>query len=335
MSDLYDTDEWAAFANAVRANPADDLPRLVAADWLDEHGAGDRAEYIRVQCELARSSVCLTCSGRRWYEITDMESDDCIVCTAALRRRLTELATDGGYGWWGSPHTGTVANNPAVVRGVVDGAELDATRGFVGDVHCSWRWWLAHGPALLRREPVAVVRLTDVPRVGVSVRIGPGHPASYGLVGPGVPEGVAVESVDRLTSREAAAKLLHAAWGEAWGVRFELPPEMEPVNLTARRMPFPVRVAPEMVGVLDRFTPPADPPPPLYGVAEWSRRADATPPPVPEADIADGVMPFTLTISGLWPEPPSADDVLDALGRYAGFTPDIVTEDDPPADPEE
>jgi uncharacterized protein (TIGR02996 family) len=41
------------FVQEVRANPHDDAPRLVFADWLEE--AGDRqAELIRVQVELAR-----------------------------------------------------------------------------------------------------------------------------------------------------------------------------------------------------------------------------------------------------------------------------------------
>src|SRR6476620_2551512 len=42
-----------AFLRAIIANPDDDLPRLVYADWLDEHGEPERAEFIRVQCELA------------------------------------------------------------------------------------------------------------------------------------------------------------------------------------------------------------------------------------------------------------------------------------------
>jgi uncharacterized protein (TIGR02996 family) len=37
---------------AVAAAPADDTPRLVYADWLDEHGQPDRAELIRVECRL-------------------------------------------------------------------------------------------------------------------------------------------------------------------------------------------------------------------------------------------------------------------------------------------
>ncbi|HVK11359.1 MAG TPA: TIGR02996 domain-containing protein [Gemmataceae bacterium] len=42
------------FLATIRAAPDDDAPRLVYADWLDEHGDGARAEFIRVQCELAR-----------------------------------------------------------------------------------------------------------------------------------------------------------------------------------------------------------------------------------------------------------------------------------------
>jgi uncharacterized protein (TIGR02996 family) len=50
------TEAEALFA-AICDSPADDLPRLVYADWLDEHGASDYAEFIRVQCELARVPI--------------------------------------------------------------------------------------------------------------------------------------------------------------------------------------------------------------------------------------------------------------------------------------
>src|SRR5262245_51579788 len=43
-----------ALYQAILAHPDDDTPRLVYADWLDEHGDHDRAEFIRVQCRLAR-----------------------------------------------------------------------------------------------------------------------------------------------------------------------------------------------------------------------------------------------------------------------------------------
>src|SRR5688500_5164372 len=45
-----------AFLRTIVANPDDDAPRLVYADWLDETEVpanADRAEFIRLQCRLA------------------------------------------------------------------------------------------------------------------------------------------------------------------------------------------------------------------------------------------------------------------------------------------
>ena len=42
-----------ALLSAIIADPDDDRPRLVYADWLEEHGQRDRARLIRVQIELA------------------------------------------------------------------------------------------------------------------------------------------------------------------------------------------------------------------------------------------------------------------------------------------
>jgi uncharacterized protein (TIGR02996 family) len=41
------------FLQSILANPDDDTPRLVYADWLDEHGESARAEFIRTQIALA------------------------------------------------------------------------------------------------------------------------------------------------------------------------------------------------------------------------------------------------------------------------------------------
>jgi uncharacterized protein (TIGR02996 family) len=43
------TDEDALLA-AILAHPDEDTPRLIYADWLDEHGHPERAEFIRLQC---------------------------------------------------------------------------------------------------------------------------------------------------------------------------------------------------------------------------------------------------------------------------------------------
>src|SRR5262245_11285594 len=39
---------------AIAERPADDFPRQVYADWLDDQGRGERAELIRLQLALAR-----------------------------------------------------------------------------------------------------------------------------------------------------------------------------------------------------------------------------------------------------------------------------------------
>ena len=66
---LRDPEEIALIRSVV-ANPDDDTPRLVYADWLDEHGQSDRARLIRVQCTLvnlqAEEKELIEKYGREW-----------------------------------------------------------------------------------------------------------------------------------------------------------------------------------------------------------------------------------------------------------------------------
>lgn len=51
------TDTRSQLLREIAASPDDDTLRLAFADWLDEHGDpadADRAEFVRVQCELER-----------------------------------------------------------------------------------------------------------------------------------------------------------------------------------------------------------------------------------------------------------------------------------------
>ena len=47
-------DDHEALWRTIVAHPEDDLPRLVYADWIEEHGETDRAGFIRDQIEFAR-----------------------------------------------------------------------------------------------------------------------------------------------------------------------------------------------------------------------------------------------------------------------------------------
>jgi uncharacterized protein (TIGR02996 family) len=50
------TSDGDALFRAICEQPWEDTPRLVYADWLEEHGDALRAEFIRVQIELARET---------------------------------------------------------------------------------------------------------------------------------------------------------------------------------------------------------------------------------------------------------------------------------------
>src|SRR5260221_631255 len=69
----------ATFLAAILAAPDDDGPRLVYADWLEEHGDTERSEFIRVQIELAHTPVEEGRAGilrRREAELLRQHRDD-------------------------------------------------------------------------------------------------------------------------------------------------------------------------------------------------------------------------------------------------------------------
>jgi uncharacterized protein (TIGR02996 family) len=83
----------AGLLDAIREDQDSDTPRLVYADWLDDHGEVERAEFIRLQCELARlpaeaperrqkynrASVLLEQHRPSWFGALDKEFTDCVV----------------------------------------------------------------------------------------------------------------------------------------------------------------------------------------------------------------------------------------------------------------
>jgi uncharacterized protein (TIGR02996 family) len=56
------------FVRTITENPEDDAVRLIYADFLEEHGQPERAEFIRVQCALARGG-----NGPRRIELMERE----------------------------------------------------------------------------------------------------------------------------------------------------------------------------------------------------------------------------------------------------------------------
>ena len=145
--------DWPAFLNAIVAEPEDDTPRLVAADFLEENGDPGRAAFIRVQIALARLEAS---DLRRSPEADELRKKE----RAFLGPRSETLLL------WGMDACPELVRVPAgrsasAFAGMhPEGAEyLTWRRGFVDSVRCPAAEWLRHGVAVRERNPVRWVAL--------------------------------------------------------------------------------------------------------------------------------------------------------------------------------
>jgi uncharacterized protein (TIGR02996 family) len=146
--------DWPAFLAAIIAEPHDDTPRLVAADFLEEHGEADRAAFIRVQVELAR------------LEASNLaDSPDAVALRARERAFLGPKYEKRLF--WALDACPELVHIPLdrpgspLARVHVEGAErLTWRRGFVAMVRCPAAEWLRHGVAVRKRQPIECVTLT-------------------------------------------------------------------------------------------------------------------------------------------------------------------------------
>jgi uncharacterized protein (TIGR02996 family) len=115
--------DHAAFLAAIREAPEDDAPRLVYADWLDESGAPERAELIRLQCQAARP----TADGSEgfafhfsWAHLAKFSLERFAPDLAArVEARLRSADLGDANDWFGP---------------VANGVRVMASRGFPGSV---------------------------------------------------------------------------------------------------------------------------------------------------------------------------------------------------------
>jgi uncharacterized protein (TIGR02996 family) len=162
----------AAFVEDVCRHPGDDAPRLILADWLDEHGEGERAELIRVQCELARTvrapaGLSDGFAATRWREHReDLRRRERELLQARWWARLTGAAPPGVRYWQSSVAHGWALPMPTGDGGGgLIGAEVEFRRGFVEEVTLPAEAFLTHAAALFRAAPVRRVTLSDMDAV--------------------------------------------------------------------------------------------------------------------------------------------------------------------------
>jgi uncharacterized protein (TIGR02996 family) len=143
---------------AILAKPEDDLPRLVYADFLDErNGSGDaeRAEFIRVQVELAK------CRGNNSDSEATSLSLAGILRHSGLKRREERLSRALTRAWYAEfGESSAVTANQAYFKAAMRTAYL-FRRGFVASVRCDLVSWLSIGPSVVTAHPVEDVLITD------------------------------------------------------------------------------------------------------------------------------------------------------------------------------
>lgn len=122
-----DTEE--VFLKAVIADPDDDAPRLIFADWLDEQGQGERAEFIKLQVELALGGGECRCTP-----MSELIWGPCSGCRRL--KRETELRDIGINGFL------TAQTHPL---GLPSGVEVIWHRGFIEEINdIPAEDWLRH-----------------------------------------------------------------------------------------------------------------------------------------------------------------------------------------------
>jgi uncharacterized protein (TIGR02996 family) len=160
--------EYKALVAEIASRPDDDLPRLVAADWIEERGDGQRAAFIRTQVEL-RDYKALGCfSGERCRSEGDEQQRDphCAHCRENRRHELrlirsfppewaTRVAAVCGSGFEASERMWFDAQYLVSLYHDDDHfADLYFRRGFVEKVSARSDLWPAIGPYLVERQPI-------------------------------------------------------------------------------------------------------------------------------------------------------------------------------------
>lgn len=131
---------------AICAEPQEDTPRLAYADWLDEHGEADRAEFIRVQVRIAAAEDQ---QGRtQWWRAMRKAHAACYGCSPWCRDRLRERALTPALYAAGLPSGVIPLTNPADVGHSTTFAHALFARGFVSHVTCTAADWPAHADSL-------------------------------------------------------------------------------------------------------------------------------------------------------------------------------------------
>lgn len=146
------------------AHPDDDTLRLIAADWFEEHGELERAEFIRLQILMfnRRKSPGGQADEKSPWIMNDREYQ-------GWKRREKTLSQRNRNGWVMSLEYATKlpflsdTHTEYLRPGCVSVA---FHRGFIEELTCSWEDWSEHSDSILQQQPIRKVMLTTWPELG-------------------------------------------------------------------------------------------------------------------------------------------------------------------------
>lgn len=156
-----------ALLAAIVASPDDDLPRLVYADWLEEDGQLERAQFIRTAVEYDRIGRADPKKEPVYIEHWDRRH--------ALGYQLKLMkAAFTAHDWF--PCTKMIPKPPRQITKVKKRdyssscPDFGWDRGFIVRVTCRLQGWLWWGKTLMERHPtVRAVRVTN--RIPLVIRV--------------------------------------------------------------------------------------------------------------------------------------------------------------------
>lgn len=175
-----------AMIAAIIREPAEDAPRLAFADLLDEAGEAERAEFIRVQIELAGLNPSREDHDWDLYARAAGIKYKCLAtCEKCSRERLQTREREilgARPGWFPESMIPCFSGDGRIsVGGKPNGFGppifFRFSRGFVSEVRAPLSVLMAHLPAIVRAHPVARVEVTDKNPIG-----NPNDPSSDGWV---------------------------------------------------------------------------------------------------------------------------------------------------------
>jgi uncharacterized protein (TIGR02996 family) len=165
------TTTTAGLLRAILEHPEDDALRMVYADWLDDHDQPERAEFIRLQCELSRINPGPD-EHAKASRLLSRYHKGAPVCMrarapATLLMRESILLDECGEKWFradrGMDPFCPVERNAWMFRPLRSMTPfsywLGYARGLLGRFDGTLSEWLAHGAALTIAAPVEAVVL--------------------------------------------------------------------------------------------------------------------------------------------------------------------------------